>query len=89
MGSERALTVNVSGGDVSEYIVSGLVPSTVYSTKVAALNSAGTGPYTSLLMIESPAEGIYQCKINDSTDTVWKLHVGLYNNGTGKKSWEH
>ena len=54
MGSERTQTVNVSGGDVSEYSISGLMPSTAYSVQVAAMNSAGTGPYTSPLMIETP-----------------------------------
>ena len=34
-----------------------------------------------------PAEGIYQCRIQDDTNTPQKLHVGLYN-GTGNKSWE-
>ena len=46
--------MNVSGGDVTEYIVSGLMPSTAYSVQVAAVNSAGAGPYTSPLMIETP-----------------------------------
>ena len=54
VGSERTLTVNVSGGDVTEYTISGLIPSTAYSVQVAAVNSAGTGPYTSPLMIETP-----------------------------------
>ena len=54
VGSERTQTVNVSGGDVSEYTISGLMPSTAYSVQVAAMNSAGTGPYTSPLMIETP-----------------------------------
>ena len=46
--------MNVSGGDVSEYTISGLKPSTNYSVQVAAMNSAGTGPYTSPLTIETP-----------------------------------
>ena len=54
VGSERTLTVNVSGGDVTQYTISGLKPSTAYSVQVAAMNSAGTGPYTSPLMIETP-----------------------------------
>ena len=29
-------------------------------------------------------EGIYQCKLNDSTDTLQTVSVGLYNSGGGK-----
>ena len=54
VGSERALTVNVSGGHATEYMISGLMPSAAYSVQVAAVNSAATGPYTSPLMIETP-----------------------------------
>ena len=51
-GSE---TMSVSG-DFSGgmYVISGLMPSTTYSVQVAAMNSAGTGPYTTPLMIETP-----------------------------------
>ena len=31
-----------------------------------------------------PAEGIYQCEIEDDTDTLTTADVGLYNNGGGK-----
>ena len=34
-----------------------------------------------------PAEGIYYCQIQDDTNTLQTLHVGLYNE-TGNKSWE-
>ena len=30
-----------------------------------------------------PAEGIYQCQIEDDTDTLQKRYVGLYNDGGG------
>ena len=30
-----------------------------------------------------PAEGIYYCQIQDNTDTLQTLHVGLYHNGAG------
>ena len=36
------------------YVISGLMPSTTYSIQVAAETSAGTGPYTSPLTIETP-----------------------------------
>ena len=32
----------------------------------------------------TPAEGIYQCRIKDDTDTLQTLHVGLYNEGISK-----
>ena len=33
-----------------------------------------------------PAEGIYQCRIQDVTETSQTLYVGLYNSGRGKYS---
>ena len=46
-GSE---TVSVSGDSSGGmYVISGLRPTTTYSMKVAAINSAGTGPYSSPL----------------------------------------
>ena len=32
----------------------------------------------------SPAEGIYYCKIANSSNAVKNVHVGLYNSGNGK-----
>ena len=46
-GDESTQTVSVSGGDTSETIISGLHSSTTYTIEVAAVNGAGTGPYTS------------------------------------------
>ena len=34
--------------------------------------------------IGTPAEGIYYCQIQDATDTLHTVHVGLYNDGGGK-----
>ena len=34
------------GGDARQATISGLAPSTLYSVQVAALNGAGTGPYS-------------------------------------------
>ena len=31
----------------------------------------------------TPDEGIYWCKVNDSTDTNQTVYVGLYNSGGG------
>ena len=30
-----------------------------------------------------PAEGIYYCQIEDDTDTLQRVHVGVYNDGGG------
>ena len=46
--------MSVSGGSATEVTISGLMRSTTYSVQVAAVNSAGTGSYTSPLMIETP-----------------------------------
>ena len=54
VGSGSTQTMPVSGGSSTETTISGLMPSTVYSVQVAAMNSAGTGPYTSPLTIETP-----------------------------------
>ena len=40
-------TVSVSGGETTEVMLSGLLSSTNYSIEVAAVNSAGTGVYSS------------------------------------------
>ena len=53
-GSE---TVSVSG-DFSGgmYVISGLMPSTTYSIKVAAVTSAGTGPYSATVYQQTSSE---------------------------------
>ena len=43
-------TANV-GGDARQATISGLTPSTEYSVQVAAVNMAGTGPYSSPITI--------------------------------------
>ena len=45
-GDETTQTVIVSGGNTTKTTVSGLHSSTVYAIEVAAVNSAGTGPYS-------------------------------------------
>ena len=40
----------VSGGGASQTTISGLTPSTEYSIDVAAVNSAGTGDYSNVIM---------------------------------------
>ena len=42
------------GGDVNEVIISDLTPSTTYSIQVAAVNSEDTGPYSDLIIIDTP-----------------------------------
>ena len=41
-------------GDVNEVTISELTPSTTYSIQVAAVNSEGTGPYSDLIIIDTP-----------------------------------
>ena len=36
-----------------------------------------------------PAEGIYQCKVKDSAETLRTLSVGLYNSGGGNNVLAH
>ena len=49
-GSGSTQTESVSGGGVTMGQVSGLVASTTYSIEVAAVNSAGTGIYSPIIM---------------------------------------
>ena len=44
-------TQSVSGGTVTETTISNLTPSTTYNVRVAAVNDAGTGPFSSNLFI--------------------------------------
>ena len=49
-GSGRTQTVSVSGGGATQTIISGLTASTKYSIQVVAVNSAGTGVYSNVVM---------------------------------------
>ena len=53
MGSGNTQTVPVSGAGTTQTTISGLTPSTTYSIGVAAVNSAGTGVYSDLVMNET------------------------------------
>ena len=48
-------TVEV-GSDVLEATVPGLTPSTTYDVQVAAVNSVGTGPFTSSIFFQTEGE---------------------------------
>ena len=50
-GSGSTQAVIVSGGETTETIISGLTPSTNYSTQVAAVNSAGTALYSDAVFV--------------------------------------
>ena len=43
-------TISVSGGSVTEATISSLMSSTAYSIQVAAVNSAGTGVYSDVIV---------------------------------------
>ena len=45
--------MNVSGGSVTEATISSLMSSTTYSIQVAAVNSAGIGVYSDLLILQT------------------------------------
>ena len=46
-GGGSTQTVSVSGGDATRRTISGLDTPTTYTIEVAAVNNAGTGPYSS------------------------------------------
>ena len=56
-GSGSTQTVSVSGGGATMTTISGLMASTTYSTEVAAVNSAGTGVYSTVIMEETADPG--------------------------------
>ena len=45
--------MSVSGGGVTEATISSLMPSTTYSIQVAAVNSAGIGVYSDLMIVQT------------------------------------
>ena len=52
-GIVQTISVSVVSGDsATEIIISNLDPSTIYTIEVAAVNSAGTGPYSYPLIAE-------------------------------------
>ena len=53
-GSGSTQTESVSGGATTEATISGLAASTNYSIEVAAVNSAGTGVYSNVVIVETP-----------------------------------
>ena len=63
MGSGNTQTMTVDGATVNEATISGLNRSTNYSIKVAAVNSDGTGVYSSPIFIEIP-QGLSLCIMN-------------------------
>ena len=59
MGSGSTQTMPVSGGSSTEATIPNLMQSTTYSIRVAAVNSAGTEPYSTTVIFETPDSGIY------------------------------
>ena len=53
VGSGSTQTVSVSGGSVTEATISSLMSFTTYSIQVAAVNSAGIGVYSDLLIVQT------------------------------------
>ena len=50
--------MSVSGGSVTEATISHLMSSTTYSIQVAAVNSAGIGNYSDLLIVQTESKCI-------------------------------
>ena len=48
--------MSVSGGSVTEATISSLMSSTTYSIQVAAVNIAGTGVYSDLLIVQTTSK---------------------------------
>ena len=55
-GSGSTQTRNVSGGSITEATISSLMPSTIYSIQVAAVNNVGIGVYSTSFIIQTAGE---------------------------------
>ena len=55
-GGGSTQTMPATGGDTRQTTISGLTPSTDYIIEVAAVNNAGTGPYSTDMVIRTPGE---------------------------------
>ena len=53
--------VNTTGEGSRQHVLTGLTPFTNYSVRVAAVNDGGTGPYSTLLTVETLQDGEYIC----------------------------
>ena len=62
-GSGRTQTVSVSGGDITETIISGLDIATNYSIEVAAVNNAGIGVYSVPIISTTKGKDLSHCNI--------------------------
>ena len=51
--------MSVSGGSVTEVTILSLMSSTTYSIQVAAVNRAGIGVYSDLLIVQTESNTIY------------------------------
>ena len=49
-------TMNISGGSVNNTTISNLLVSTIYEIKVAAVNSAGVGVFSPVILAYTPGE---------------------------------
>ena len=58
-GEQNTQTMNISGGNGATATISNLVPLMTYEIEVAAVNSAGTGMFSSVTTATTqPSEGI-------------------------------
>ena len=53
VGSGGTQTMSVSGGSVTEVMISRLMPSTTYSIQLAAETSAGVGSYSNSVIVST------------------------------------
>ena len=49
-------TINISGGSVNNTTISNLLVSTTYEIEVAAVNSAGVGVFSPVIIYTTPSE---------------------------------
>ena len=68
-------TRDVLGGSVTEATVSNLMPSTNYSIQVAAVNSAGTGPYSVAIVSKTNGK---QFMLREIFIIVWSVYQHDY-----------
>ena len=64
MGSGNTQTVTVSGASTTQTTISGLMSSTTYSIRVAAVNSAGTGVYSDPIIEETDGRRLFNSVSN-------------------------
>ena len=77
-GSGSTQTVSVSGGGATMITISELTPSTTYSIEMAAVNSAGTGVYSTPLAAETPESKCAYLHVLWNEMNIYLLTLQMY-----------